>query len=232
MTGGLSRQQVTRLVRQYRKDGRLSKHPQRVAPKNGFTCHYTVVDVALLAEMDVLHNTLTGPATKKLMERAFQVFGDVRFERLADISVSHLYNLRGNKPYQNKRRHWTKTNPTGIPIGKRRAPQPNGLRLHPYRQRASRQLGWVNGVYHINAVETVPSALYKPLRLPIRRACCAFVSLYASVDGIPTSRAARSILHNMPSLLPRESMHATSVIPTHFQQPAALPMRNLRSSIT
>lgn len=30
---GLSRQQVTRLVRQYRKDGKLSKHPQRVAPK-------------------------------------------------------------------------------------------------------------------------------------------------------------------------------------------------------
>jgi Ca2+-binding EF-hand superfamily protein len=30
---GLSRQQVTRLVRQYRKDGKLSKHPQRVAQK-------------------------------------------------------------------------------------------------------------------------------------------------------------------------------------------------------
>lgn len=54
---GLSRQQVTRLVRQYRKDGKLSKHPQRVAPKNGFTRRYTVADVAFLAEMDVLHNT-------------------------------------------------------------------------------------------------------------------------------------------------------------------------------
>ena len=127
---GLSRQQVTRLVRQYRKDGKLSKHSQRVAPKNGFTRRYTVMDVALLAEMDVLHNTLSGPATKKLMERAFQVFGDVRFERLADILVSHLYNLRGNKPYQNKRRHWAKTNPTGILIGKRRAPQPNGIPAH------------------------------------------------------------------------------------------------------
>ena len=136
---GLSRQQVTRLVRQYRKDGKLSKYPQRVAPKNGFTRRYTVMDIALLAEMDVLHNTLSGPATKKLMERAFQVFGDVRFERLADISVSHLYNLRGNKPYQNKRRHWTKTNPTGIPIGKRRAPQPNGI---PGYIRIDSRPGW------------------------------------------------------------------------------------------
>lgn len=44
---GLSRQQVTRLVRQYRKDGKLSKYPQRVAPKNGFTRRYTVMDIAL-----------------------------------------------------------------------------------------------------------------------------------------------------------------------------------------
>lgn len=153
---GLSRQQVTRLVRQYRKDGKLSKHPQRVAPRNGFTRRYTVTDVALLAEMDVLHNTLSGPATKKLMERAFQVFGDVRFERLANISVSHLYNLRGNKQYQNKQRHWSKTNPTGTPIGKRRAPQPNGvpgyIRIDSVHQ--GDQDG-VKGVYHINAVDCV-----------------------------------------------------------------------------
>lgn len=93
---GLSRQQVTRLVGQYRKDGKLSKQP--CAPKQGFTCRYTAADVARLAEMDVLHSTLSGPATKKLMERAYQVFGDVRFERLAGISVSHLYNLRGSRP--------------------------------------------------------------------------------------------------------------------------------------
>jgi hypothetical protein len=46
-----------------------------------------------LAEIDVLHSTLSGPATEKLMERALLVFGDVRFERLASISVSHLYNI-------------------------------------------------------------------------------------------------------------------------------------------
>jgi len=153
---GLSRQQVTRLVRQYSKDGQLSKRPLRAVPTNGFTCQYTFADVALLAEMDVLHNTLSGPATKKLMERAHQVFGDVRFERLAGISVSHLYNLRGSRLYQNKRRHWTKTNPTGVPIGKRRAPQPNGLpgyiRIDSVHQ--GDQDG-VKGVYHINAVDCV-----------------------------------------------------------------------------
>ena len=67
---GLSRQQVTRLVRQYRKDGKLSRRP--CAPKQGFTCRYTAADVALLAETDVLQSTLSGPATKKLMERAYR----------------------------------------------------------------------------------------------------------------------------------------------------------------
>ena len=151
---GLSRQQVTRLVGQYRKDGKLSKQP--CAPKRGFTCRYTVADVALLAEMNVLHSTLSGPATKKLMERAYHVFGDPRYERLSGISVSHLYNLRGSKPYQNKRRYWTKTNPVCIPIGKRRAPQPDGvpgyIRIDSVHQG---DLDGVKGVYHINAVDCV-----------------------------------------------------------------------------
>lgn len=55
---GLSRQQVTRLVRQYRKDGQLSK--RQAAPKQGFVRRFTATDVALLAEMDALHSTLSG----------------------------------------------------------------------------------------------------------------------------------------------------------------------------
>ena len=151
---GLSRQQVTRLVKQYRKDGKLVA--RQGAPRHGFTHRYTVMDVALLAEMDALHGTLSGPATKKLMERALIVFGDARFERLAGISVSHLYNLRGGKQYQSKRRHWTKTRPTSVSIGQRRAPQPNGMpgyiRIDSVHQ--GDQDG-VKGVYHINAVDCV-----------------------------------------------------------------------------
>ena len=53
---GLSRQQVTRLVARYRKDGKLSKRPYK--PRRGFACRYTAVDVDLLAETDALHSTL------------------------------------------------------------------------------------------------------------------------------------------------------------------------------
>ncbi len=64
--------------------------------------------------------------------------------------------LRGSKPYQNKRRHWTKTNPAGAPIGTRRAPQPDGvpgyIRIDSVHQG---DLDGVKGVYHINAVDCV-----------------------------------------------------------------------------
>ena len=151
---GLSRQQVTRLVRQYRQEGTLST--RHGPPQHGFRRRFTATDVALLAEIDALHSTLSGPATKKVMERALLIFGDTRFERLARISVSHLYNLRGGTPYQRTRRHWTKTRPTGVPIGQRRAPQPRGLpgyiRIDSVHQ--GDQDG-VKGVYHINAVDSV-----------------------------------------------------------------------------
>ena len=151
---GLSRQQVTRLVRQYRTEGTLST--RHGPPQHGFRRRFTATDVAVLAEVDALHSTLSGPATKKLMERALLIFGDARFERLAGISVSHLYNLRGGTSYQRTRRHWTKTRPTGVPIGQRRAPQPNGMpgyiRIDSVHQ--GDQDG-VKEVYHINAVDCV-----------------------------------------------------------------------------
>ncbi len=150
---GLSRQQLTRLVGSYVRFGKIGKSKKT---HQGFVARFTAADIALLAQVDVLHNTLSGPATKKIMERALTVFGDQRFEHLAGISVAHLYNLRASKPYQAKRRHWTKTRSTKIPIGTRRAPQPNGkpgyIRIDSVHQ--GDQDG-VKGVYHINAVDSV-----------------------------------------------------------------------------
>ncbi len=90
-----------------------------------FARPYTAVDIGLLAQTDTLHDTLSGLATKKLMEPAYDVFGDIRYQRLAIISVAHLYNLRQRSSYLHKRQVWTKTRPTGVPIGERRAPAPN-----------------------------------------------------------------------------------------------------------
>ena len=153
-TTGYSRQHLTRLVRRVLEGATLTKC--YAVPAHGFTRKFTPADVALLAHTDALHGTLSGPATKKLMERAFEVFADSRYERLARVSVSHLYNLRHQAGYQTTRLHWTKTKGYCVPIAARRAPAPDGrpgfIRIDSVHQ--GDQDG-VKGVYHINAVDAV-----------------------------------------------------------------------------
>jgi hypothetical protein len=37
---------------------------------------------------------LSGPATQKILYREFHDYGDQRYQRLATLSVPHIYNLR------------------------------------------------------------------------------------------------------------------------------------------
>jgi len=151
---GYSRQQITRLVK--RGAGQLPLAKRYRASRTGFARTYTNADVRLLGATDTLHATLSGLATRKLMERAYYLFADARYERLATISVAHLYNLRKRTGYLRYRQTWTKTRPVTIPIGERRAPAPNNqpgyLRVDSVHQG---DLDGAKGVYHINTVDCV-----------------------------------------------------------------------------
>ncbi|WP_309684007.1 integrase [Polaromonas sp.] len=126
------------------------------APAHAFAKRYTPADALLLAEVDRAHGTLSGPATAHLLKRALHVHGDARFERLASLSVSHLYNLRHSKIYQAQRVSFTKTRPVLNPIGVRRAPRPQGrpgfIRIDSVHQG---DLDGTKGVYHVHAVDIV-----------------------------------------------------------------------------
>src|SRR5680860_999971 len=102
------------------------------------------------------HDTPCGPAVKKLCERAFEVFGQMEYEVLASISVSHLYNLRKSIPYTRQRRHFQKTRSRPSSIGERRKPRPDGkpgyIRIDTVHQG---DLDKRKGVYHINAIDEV-----------------------------------------------------------------------------
>jgi transposase InsO family protein len=150
---GYSRQQTTRLVTQYRKTGRVRRRQRTVA---GFKRKYTQEDIRVLAQLDELHGRLSGPATKKLCERAHGLFGQREYQRLANISISHLYNLRRSTAYTRSRLTFNKTRPVQSSIGERRKPQPNGqpgfIRVDTVHQ--GDQEG-AKGVYHINVVDEV-----------------------------------------------------------------------------
>jgi transposase InsO family protein len=121
-----------------------------------FPKRYTTADIALLASVDEAHETLSGPATRKILEREHRDYGQVGYERLAEISVAHIYNLRRTHTYRQQRTHYQKTRPTAVSIGERRRPRPDGkpgyLRVDTVHQG---DLDGVKGVYHINAVDEV-----------------------------------------------------------------------------
>ena len=150
---GRSRAQVTRMIRQYLDSGTVQSRRGR---GKRFVARYSDSDLALLAEVDEAHETLSGPATQKILYREFHEFADARFESLAEISVAHIYNLRKRRGYRERRLHFEKTRPTRTAIGERRRPDPAGkpgyLRVDTVHQ--GDQDG-VKGVYHVNAVDEV-----------------------------------------------------------------------------
>lgn len=151
---GYSRSQVTRLIGQYVRTGSIKLEPAN--SRNQFALRYTREDIVALVELDDAHDRLSGKAMKVLAQRAFVTYGDVRYERLSTISVSHLYNLRSTVTYRNQSHTFTKTQATTVSIGERRKPRPNGrpgfIRVDTVHQGDKDR---EKGVYHINLVDEV-----------------------------------------------------------------------------
>ena len=150
---GLSRAQVTRLIALYTASGRVQVTVYR---RRRFTQLYTRADIELLAAVDEAHETLSGPATRRILEREHELYNKPEYVRLATISVAHLYNLRHHQRYRERLLNYTKTRPAAVSIGERRKPQPQGqpgfLRLDTVHQGDQPD---AKGVYHINAVDEV-----------------------------------------------------------------------------
>lgn len=149
---GFSRQHMVRLIARFRQAGVV--RDRRRAPARPFVRIYTPEDIRLLADVDRLHGTLSGPATRKICERSYRMFGDDDFVRLAGISNGHIYNLRQCGTYRKERVVQEKTRPNRSPIGERRKPAPDGkpgyLRVDSVHQG---DLDGIKGLYLINLVD-------------------------------------------------------------------------------
>jgi len=150
---GLSRAQVTRLITAYRQTGQVKVAAYQ---RTQFATRYTAADVDLLAYVDQAHENLSGPATRRILEREHSQYDQAVYQRLSGISVAHLYRLRNSTAYRKRNTSYQPTRPTPIPIGERRKPQPQGspgyLRIDTVHQ--GDQDGR-KGLYHINAVDQV-----------------------------------------------------------------------------
>ena len=154
-TTGCSRAQLTRLIRQHRE---TAKVVDRRDGNQGrpFNRVYTPTDIRLLARVDADLGQMSGLATRVVLQREYRVFGDRRFERLAQLSASHLYNLRRSRTYRTHRTVFNGTKAAKVAVGERRAPQPAGrpgfLRVDTVHQG---DRNGAKGVYLINLVDQV-----------------------------------------------------------------------------
>ena len=206
-TTGLSRAQVTRLIAQHRRTGRIV---DRRGANSGrpFPRIYTRSDIRLLAEADEIGGQLCGPAACEVLRREYEVFGDVRYERLSRLSVSHLYNLRRSRTYRLRRTTWHPTRPTAVGIGERRRPDPEGrpgfVRVDTVHQgdRDGRK-----GVYHVNLLDEVTQyehlgaveAISERFLVPVLEAM--LVTLPFVVLGFHADNGSEYINHRIANLL-------------------------------
>lgn len=148
---GYSPAQLSRHIKTYRYGQPVRKKQRR----NSFPVIFSLADVELLAETDNLHRRLNGAATRKICEREYER-GDGRYERLARISPSHIYNLRQERRYKEEAVTIEKTKPVAVPIGERRKPETNGepgfLRVDTVHQG---DFDKEKGVYHVNMVDEI-----------------------------------------------------------------------------
>ena len=227
---GYSDRQVKRWIKQYRAIGTV-KRRQRTS--GGFERVYGTKDAVLLAQTDQLHSTLSGAATKKICERMLLIYHDLRYENLAKISVSHLYNLRKSQGYQRQRQQFDKTKPTRSQIGERRKPNPQGkpgyLRIDTVHQG---DLDGVKGVYHINAVDEVTQmeCVFSVERVTERFMIPILKLLIDSfpfvIHGFHADNGSEYINHQVAKLLSKLHIEMTKSRPRHSNDNALAESKN------
>lgn len=150
---GVSRAQMTRLVSKKFREGAIKPS---WGGSNRFAAKYMLRDHELLAQTDNVHGRMSGPATRRILERLYKIYGDKRFERLSGISSAHIYNLRGSRTYKLRAQTFAKTKSVSVSIGIRRKPEPQGrpgyIRVDTVHQG---DFNGEKGVYHINMVDAV-----------------------------------------------------------------------------
>lgn len=150
---GYSRAQVTRLITQYLDTGCVQITEYQ---RHKFSRKYESGDLKLLASTDELHEFPNGNMVKTILTRLSK--SDPQYHHIAQVSVSHIYNLRKKPAYQRitKRFEKTKSKHGRRAIGQRQKPQPQGspgfIRIDSVHQGDRLK---VKGVYHINSIDEV-----------------------------------------------------------------------------
>ena len=227
---GYSRAQVCRLIGEYRQSGEVRIRPYR---RNRFPARYTKADIELLARTDEWHGWLSGPATKRILEREWQVYGHEEYRNICGISVAHLYNLRRTRRYREIAGRYTKTRPTASKIGERAKPEPKGMPGHIRVDTVHQgDLNGKKGVYHINAVDEVTQweIVVSVEGISETYLAPALESLLGQfpfpIRGFHSDNGSEFINHNVVGLLNKLLIRFTKSRPRHSNDNALVESKN------
>ena len=180
-----------------------------------------------------MHETLSGPATQKLLQRAYYDFQDAPYAGLAEISVAQLYRLRQSRRYREQRIVYQPTRPTKVSIGERRRPEPNGcpgyLRVDTVHQG---DLEGSKGVYHINAVDEVTqwqvvgatAQISEAYLLPVLEAMLRQFPF--QLRGFHSDNGSEFINHTVAKLLNKLLIEQTKSRPRHSNDNGLVEAKN------
>lgn len=142
---GYKHAQLFRLIKRGGIKGRLiRKCYRRINPAR----IYASSDIKLLEKTDELHLRLSEDATKEVLRREYEIFGNPKYQTISKISHGHITNLRHCPVYKSSWINHTKARQ--IPIGMTQPPQnfgkPGSIRIDSVSQK---------DVYHINSVDEI-----------------------------------------------------------------------------
>lgn len=122
---GYEDRHMKRLIKEWQKCGLPYSKRKSVGAS---VCVYKPGDIDLLIKTDTLHRTPNGLTTKAFLMRELITFGHVEYQNIANISVSHIYNMRKNNTQytSSEAMLYTKTRAVGTDIGERMKPMPYG----------------------------------------------------------------------------------------------------------
>ncbi len=142
---GYKRTQLFRLIDRA-LTSRLTKKPYE--RKSEYHRIYTPCDIKLLEKTDELHYRLNTGATHEILRREYEIFHKEEYKQIAQISVSHISNLRESSTY--KAKYLKHTQATQRAIGETTKPEtnnsPGSIRIDTVSQK---------DMYYINAIDEI-----------------------------------------------------------------------------
>jgi hypothetical protein len=139
---GYKSEQLYRLIGRAAGGDLIHKQYHRRNPNH----RYSVSDIKLLENTDLVHRRLNSLATKEILRREYEVYGNQEFANIARVSASHINNLRKVENYRSSWENRTKAKPSTI--GYTQKPEnfgmPGSIRVDTVHQR---------DVYYLNSVD-------------------------------------------------------------------------------